>query len=527
MSNDQEQEYFSDGITEDILSQLSTIEDLKVISRTTSWGYKGSTRSIPEIGKELGVDHILEGSVRRAGNKIRVVAQLISVSTDEHLWAKTYDREITEVFAIQSEIAKDIANLLKAELSPSLTENIHVTSNPQITAYDYYLKAHKILREWSTQQDLDNAIELLKQALIEQPDYAEAYADLARTYLSKRSYGVNKSQWSDSALILANLAVELNPQLSDVYLARSQIYSSDMINDLEAAQKDLMKAYELDPNNSEGLLNVGIYYFESGSFEKGIGLIIKSLEVEPDKTDLRIYSVWAKIYEFIDSVDQAVAYYQQAIKLKPDAVQVLEQLVILLNNNNRHQDAAGYAERIVKIEATLQAQDNLSWTYLRGGDLQAAYDSWSKLQELEQEYEPYARIPYKHRLAYVLWQQGQKPEAKKLFQEEMTRLEQAIQSGEQTEFKGEYYDLAGINAFLGQKQEALKWLQQAADKGFFATDLITRDPLFDGIRKESQYLKILKTKQAIEQKETQKLDAAKEIVRKKIQTLQVKGIPSV
>ena len=528
MSNDQEQEYFSDGITEDILSQLSTIEDLKVISRTTSWAYKGSTQPLPEIGKELGVDHILEGSVRRADNQIRVVAQLIAVSTDEHLWAKTYDREITEVFAIQSEIAKDIANVLKAKLSPAFSKkDTNAIGESRITAYDYYLRGHKIIREWSTQQDLDNAIELLRQALIEEPDYAEAYADLALAYLLKGFYGVNKKQWVDSALILANLAIDFNPQFSYGYLARAEIYDSDLINDPEAAQQDLLKAYELDPNNSDGLLSVGLYYFNSGTFEKGIDLIIKSLEVEPDKTNLRRYIVWAQIYEFIDSIDQAVAYYQQAIKLKPDAAHVLEDLVNILNNNHRYQEAIGYAERIVKIEATLQDQDNLAWTYLRSGDLQAAYDAWSQMSILEQDYQPYARIPYKHRLAYVLWKQGKHSEAEKLFLEEMDRLERVIQSGQQTEFKGEFYDLAGINAFLGKREVALKWLKRAAKEGFFEPELMLRDPLFDGIRDENQYLELLQESQAEEEQKKRKMDPGREIIRQRILDLESGSLPAI
>ncbi|MGI9545437.1 MAG: tetratricopeptide repeat protein, partial [Cyclobacteriaceae bacterium] len=362
MSPDPEQDYFSDGITEDILSHLSTIEDLKVISRTTSWGYKDSSKGIPEIGRELGVDHILEGSVRRSGAHVRVVAQLIDVRTDEHILSQTYDREITEIFDIQTEIASEIANLLRTKLSPRALGS---AGNPEITAYDYYLKGHKILREWPTQQDLDNAIKLLKQALIEDPDYAEAYADLALAYLIKGSYQSNRSEWVDSALILVNLAVDLSPRLPEAYMARAQIYESDLINDLEAAQKDFQKAYDLDPNNSDALLNVGVNYFDHGSFEKGIDLVIKSLEVEPDKTSLRIYVIWAKIYQLIDSVDQAIAYYQQAIKLKPNATNALSELVDLLSSREQYKEALVYAERIVKIDPTLLAQDNLAWTYLR------------------------------------------------------------------------------------------------------------------------------------------------------------------
>jgi adenylate cyclase len=179
MSNDPEQEYFSDGITEDILNHLSKISNLRVKSRTSTLQYKNSTITIPEIGNELGVDVIIEGSVRKEGNSVRIVAQLIDVETDEHIWSSTFDREITEIFEVQSEIAIEIATVLQVKLTEAERENINKESQTDITAYDYGLKARQIYQNWNDQKDLENALSLFEQAIELDAGYAFGYYGIA------------------------------------------------------------------------------------------------------------------------------------------------------------------------------------------------------------------------------------------------------------------------------------------------------------------------------------------------------------
>ncbi len=527
IGNDPQQEYFSDGITEDILSRISQIDDLKVISRTTSWRYKNTTLSVPEIGKELGVDNILEGSVRRTDDQIRVIAQLISTQTDEQLWSKTYDRKSDEIFAVQSEIAEDIAGILAAEFTIlQQTAASPPPNSSQVSAYDYYLKGRNVLENWSTQSDLDIAVELFRQALIEDPNYAEAYADLGRAYFHKHGLGRSSSNWVDSAIVLVRKAIEINPNLPEAYLTRAMIFNSSAINVPEAAQKDLFKAYELDPNNSQALLYVGLYYFETGDFQQGIDMIIKSLEVEPDKADPQIYLVWANIYEFIDSIDLALEYYQQALKLKPFGVEILFELSNLLRQEKQYEEALVYAQRIAKVDRTLLAQDYLAWSYLLNGHLQPAYDSWARMAELEQNYHPSQRIFYRHRLAYVLWQLDQKEEARKIFEEQRVLLRKNIESDQITNTAGEYYDLAGINAFLGNEKLALNWLEQASEEGFFDLELINIDPLFDNIRNHRQFQEMIQSRQAKWERQNRRMDTGREVVRQKLRSLEDK-VPMV
>ena len=177
MSDSKEDEYFSDGIAEDIRARLSKIADLKVISQQSVQRYKNSNKSIKEIGRELDVATILEGSVRRAGNHVRIVAQLIDAGDEGHVWAETYDKEMTNIFAIQSDVAQKIAAALEAELTPSEKEVIQKKPTENLVAYDLYLRARDYYSRYNKQAN-ETAIELLKKALEYDPQYALAYAGL-------------------------------------------------------------------------------------------------------------------------------------------------------------------------------------------------------------------------------------------------------------------------------------------------------------------------------------------------------------
>ena len=159
MSSDPEQEYFSDGMMEDILTHLYKIGDLRVTARTSLMGYKGTTKKVTEIGRELGVAHILEGSVRKSGDRVRITVQLIGARNDQHLWAESYDRELTDVFAIQSEVAQAVALALKAVISPEVKERIEILPTENLVAYDLYLKGSDTFNAFYKNADLHKVYE--------------------------------------------------------------------------------------------------------------------------------------------------------------------------------------------------------------------------------------------------------------------------------------------------------------------------------------------------------------------------------
>ena len=182
MSADPENEYFADGITEDILTQLSKIKSLDVISRTSIMQYKNTTKSLRQIGKELGVATILEGSVRRGGNRVRITAQLIDTETDKHLWAETYDRDLDDIFAIQSDVAKKIATALKASLTPEEEKRIDKKPTENLEAYDYYLRGSEYANRSYLESDFLIALNMLQKAVELDPEFALAYARISELH---------------------------------------------------------------------------------------------------------------------------------------------------------------------------------------------------------------------------------------------------------------------------------------------------------------------------------------------------------
>ena len=205
-SVDKENEFFTDGIHEDILTNLAHIAELRVVSRTSVMEYRGTTKKIRQIGQELGVAWILEGSVQRAGNKVRVTGQLINARTDEHVWAQSYDRDLTDVFAIQADLAKEIAGALSATLTPSEKSLLERRPTADPAAYDLYLKARQINRDGNdTRKELETMITLLQSATTIDPSFASAWADLVTIQAEMR---LNSYDVSEKRLALAREAME-------------------------------------------------------------------------------------------------------------------------------------------------------------------------------------------------------------------------------------------------------------------------------------------------------------------------------
>jgi TolB-like protein/Tfp pilus assembly protein PilF len=248
ISSDKEQEYFSDGITEEILNALASVKELKVAGRTSSFAFKGQNQDLRQIGELLGVEHILEGSVRKSGTTVRITAQLVQVEDGFHLWSDTYDRELTDVFAIQDEIATEILKQLKARLldeeQPAIVSQ---RTNPE--AYDRYLLAKQRLYE-RTRPTIESAVELLDRAIAIDPDYAPAYAQrgIATLLLSDRSYGtIPEAEAQVQAKRFIDAALEKDPQLAEAW-AGLGLYHRNRPAEHEQAIEALTKALSINPN---------------------------------------------------------------------------------------------------------------------------------------------------------------------------------------------------------------------------------------------------------------------------------------
>ena len=278
MSPEQDQGYFSDGISEELLNLLVRVDGLKVASRTSSFAYKGSNQGLGEIASELKVDHVLEGSVRKADNRIRITAQLIDAKTDRHLWSESFDRELVDIFAIQDEIANAIVAALSAELGILQdTPLVSVTkATENLDAYDLYLKARGL---FLARQQLEESIALYERAVELDPDFARAWEGLSAVYSVVESWGFTGRDWDNLAAQAAKRALELNPGLSTPWAVLGQTaknrgdYGSDIAN--------LNRAIELDPGNATNYLWRGIDYSTLGFQAESAKDLQRCLEIDP------------------------------------------------------------------------------------------------------------------------------------------------------------------------------------------------------------------------------------------------------
>lgn len=511
MTNDPDQEYFSDGITEDILTHLSKVADLRVVSRTSTLQYKNTTKTIPQIGKELGVSTVLEGSVRKAGNQVRITAQLIDAKTDEHIWAETYDRKIDKIFDIQTEVAREILKVLKAKLTSTEEKRLDKSITSEITAYDYYLRGTESLINGETYQDLQNAAMLFKQAIEIDTEFASAYVGLAKALMSTRVYGTEEPIWRDSALILSQIALSLDSDLDEAHYLQSMYYL--LIGETGNAVNSLEKVLEINPNHEKALIELGSILMVENELERGINLIVDGMMLKLNRKDPEFYCKLGESYYQIGEMEKAKRYLNQAIKLKPDYNQAFYWLLEVNLSEKDYKKVLYYAQKMVDIEKHIFSLDRLGWAYMLVHDYNNAIDTWSEISEFLSGYEDqYYVIAYKHRLAYVLWQTGQREKASVLFEEFIQKNLEDIENKIEKDILGQPYDLAACYAFIGDEKEAMKWVQIAA-KGFFPTGMVARDPMFDNIRENENFQKIILQKKKEEEENKPRFDLIQEKLR--------------
>jgi len=317
MSSDPEQEYFSDGLTEDIITQLAKIKTLHVISRTSSMKYKGDTLTIKEIGAQLNVGVILEGSVQKAGDQLRITAQLIEVATDAHLWAESYDRPVADLFAIQREIATTIAGMLQRTLSPEEVIGLAEVPTKNVEAYQAYLKGRYLAHQPHYDGDVAlRAITDLENAIQLDSTFALAYAELARNHA--RVYYLRTDQ-SDQrralATAAANKALALAPDRPEVHLAIGDYYNWAFRDKVKAMEHWSIAEKGL-PNNAELLMARAMVRLAEGRMEESIEGLEKATRLSPK--DVSAFSDLAWAYMWAHRFPESIAAADRAIALAPD-----------------------------------------------------------------------------------------------------------------------------------------------------------------------------------------------------------------
>jgi adenylate cyclase len=311
MSSDRDQEYFSDGITDDLITALSRLPGVFVVARASTFTYKGKAAKVQDIGRELGVAYVLEGSVRKSDNKLRITAQLVDTAGGNHLWAERYDRPLKDIFALQDEIVQKIVTTLKLQLRLEQQGWVARKHTDNLEAYDYYLRgldyAHSFTKEGNAQARL-----LWEKAVVLDPEYAEAYAHLGRTYLWEWVYhwGVD-AQTSKRAFELERKALALDDSLPMAHSLLGQLYLLQQQYDQAIAEAE--RAIALDPNNAYSHFVQGVVLNNAGRPEEALEPLAQAMRLNPHYHPLYLAEL-GKVYCSVGRYAEAIATLKEADK---------------------------------------------------------------------------------------------------------------------------------------------------------------------------------------------------------------------
>jgi len=314
LSRDPEQEYFADGMTEALITDLSKIGALKVISRTSAMQYKGVRKPLPKIGEELGVDAVIEGSVLRVGGQVRITAQLIHAATDEHLWAESYQRELRDILALQSEVAQAIAGEVKVNLTPKEKARLASRRGVNPAAYESYLKGRYF---WNQRgPGLWKSIEFFEQALAEDKNYARAYAGLADAYALLGFYGYKRPREAmPKAKDAARKALELDEALAEPHASLGYIHTI-FDWDRKSAEKEFERAIALDPRYSPARYWHATLLMVGGAWEQAINELRRALEYDP--LSMYMQAHLGIVFLYAGRYEEASKELRKALELEPN-----------------------------------------------------------------------------------------------------------------------------------------------------------------------------------------------------------------
>jgi TolB-like protein/Tfp pilus assembly protein PilF len=444
LSHDPDNAYFADGIQEEILTRLSKIADLKVISRTSTQRFKSAPNNLLEIAKQLGVANILEGSVQRSADQVRVNVQLIKAATDAHLWADTFDRKLTDVFVVESEIAKAVADTLQTKLSGAEQSAIAARPTENSEAHELYLKGRYFFGK-RTVDDFKRAIDYFNQAIAKDPNYALAYAGIADSYTLLPQY------WSEPAAeafpkarAAADKALALDNNLAEAHVSRGLLFANADLN-LKEAKEEFERAIALNPNYADAhyFLGEGVLT-PLGQFDKAIAEVSRAVELDPFSAIMNMNL--GTCYFFARHYPEAIVQLRKATELDPN---------FLLT-------------RVVLGEAL-----ELS------GDSAGAIREYEKAYEVEKAYGVQQQHSGSTLLAHAYALQGEREKALRLLGqlEDLKRRNGRVFA----------FSLALIHLRLGQKEQAIDWLERSYLDKEAPIVLIKVHPMLDPLRGDPRF----------------------------------------
>ena len=499
LSSDKDNEYFADGIHEDVLSNLSKIRDLRVISRASVMPYKTGNRNLKQIASDLNVATVLEGSVRRAGNRVRITTQLSDARTDEVLWSATYDREMKDVFEIQTDVSQNIAQALQAKLSPDEATEIREVRKENVEAYDLYLRGLAEFRK-VRKEDNERAIELYKQAIGKDPNYALAYAALAEAYTLKVATFEESPGWLDAAIQAAEKAMALDPRSEEAYAALGGAYLQKgwVLRAIAAYEK----ALQINPNYADAALSLSMMYFVwSDHWDKSWLLLRRSVETAPDSPSP---CIWLGIVYFgLGELDEGERWMHRGMSKLHDAAKEQQIAILIAYARKDHRRVIDLMHARLGEGGWLTAtaaQDigEIAWTpppaycafmsALRLGDakeLRENMDSVLRVTDVD-------GLNYRGVLggnAYVLRREGRNQEMRAACEKLVRLCQRAIDSG--NEYFEPYIDLAYAQWLLGNREDCDRNIELALKVGYFLGDVDQRDTAVEVLFENPKFVGVI------------------------------------
>ncbi len=464
-SDIKENEYFSDGIIEDVLTNLAKVGSLRVVSRTSVMRYKGTDKTVPQIARELGVAHVLEGSVRRTGNQVRITAQLITAD-DRHLWADSYDRDVSDVLAVQAEIARAITDALSIQLTAADQSHVSAGKTENVGAYDLHLRGRELLRNAADSTDRKRAIIFFRRALELDPGFAQAEASLSEAMLNSKR---------DSAFAAAKRAIALAPDLADGYAALAGAYR--LGGQFREALVEARKAVDRNPNNAQAIYEIGYMTGELGAADEALPWLKRYIALEP--ASVRGYFGLAISYRQMGDLLEARRWIRRAIDIAPDNIDGYYWFE--LENALVQGDRAG-AEAWADSLARDGSSDTRVWSQWALGNIAPA-------EKLLSSDSTRRTVGYAPHWAYILQQRGKTAESQRFIRLTEERAHKRIAEGDQVQIPSRLLTYA--YTLGGEREKALRSLRTWIDHGLRDPGELLVEPMLASLHKDPEFLRIV------------------------------------
>ena len=440
VSPDAADEYFADGMTDELIAVLSKIRGLRVVARTSAMRFKGEKATANRIGQELKVGSLVEGSVRKSKNRVRITVQLVDTHSEEDLWTETYDRDLQDIFSVQSDIAQQVAKALELRLGVRESSAIRQqqTQNPE--AYSLYLKGRN---RWNarSESEINRAIKYFEEAIGRDPQYALAYAGLADCYSILGYYGFRRAAVVyPRAKELAEKALSLNETIAEPHASLGQALMQYYF-DWKRAGSELDRALELNPSYATAHFWRATHYMELGQIDDSLNQVRKAVELDP--LSMIILTDAARDLYLARRYDESIDQYERSLEVDPNFPIAHKGLAEVYSQIGKHNEAVSEIEKAIALSGrSIFILDDLGYIYARAGKKEEAINVLKDLDRLAaDEYVP-------------------------------------------------SYGRAVIHAALGNNEEALTWLEKGYEERSFMLYLKVY-PAFDNLRKEERFLAIL------------------------------------